>query len=234
MSIGLRPLPIPVSRETSCVPTPVRACPLRRPVRPMRWQSWPGSSAPRSARQTSQVALRADPVRACPSRTARAADETQEARPPETGGMAAPLGASAAGRREASARSELASSAVARSHSQAPQAQTRPEALGPMPTGSAESPAQVPGSALSSVREHGGLPTAGWPGAVRRRSACRERSRTTGADDRTRGGPPIYERVRAPRRRRPASCPARSRTASRPASPGSSRRSARRLAPPGR
>ncbi len=33
----------------------------------MRWQSWPGSSAPGSARQTSQVALRADPVRACHS-----------------------------------------------------------------------------------------------------------------------------------------------------------------------
>ena len=74
-------------------------------------------------------------------------------------GMGAPWGALAAGRWEASARSERASSAVARSHSQAPPAQTCPEALGAMPTGSAESPAQVPGSALSSVREHGGLPT---------------------------------------------------------------------------
>ena len=33
----------------------------------VRRQSWPGSSAPGSARRTSQFALRADPVRACHS-----------------------------------------------------------------------------------------------------------------------------------------------------------------------
>ncbi len=75
--------------------------------------------------------------------------------------------------------------AVARSHSQAPQAQTCPEALRATPTGSAESPAQVPGSALSSVREHGGLPTAGCVCAAMRGHPGERGART---------GPPRHRR----------------------------------------